>query len=227
MSVIQSLLLSLSARRRTRSYDVVNLSLLGDYLEGHLTPIGSIISKLTDTGPGEGWVQISGQSLIKADFPQLYAEIGGKFGEDNDTFNLPNLSGAYLTGASSSSGSFIGDNEITLTTLQIPPHTHDVTDNGHTHDATSPPHNHTITDPGHSHSSGEVSSAAGTDGSDSGVSSGNTGSATTGITVDNATSTVSVQSAMAGVTVNQSGGGQPFNNRPYSIEVYYFIKAKM
>ncbi len=248
MSAIRDLLSGLSSRRRTRNYDLTNLSLLAGYLEEYLIPVGSIVSKFTDVSPGEAWVQIAGQSLSKADFPQLYADIGGKFGEDELTFDLPDLSETYLTGTNELAGAFIGANEVTLTVDQMPEHGHEITDPGHSHVATSPPHSHqitdpghihTITDPGHTHSvdeAGSIGDAA--TGSDEVTvqNGGNTGNSTTGVSVDSAetgvtindaTATVSVESAQTGVSVNQSGGGDSFNNRPHSIEVYYFMKAKM
>lgn len=244
MSLIRDLITLLTSRRKTRNYDLTNLAVLIPYFEENLSPIGTIIPKITPTTPGDTWVRINGQALSKADYPQLYADIGGTFGETADTFNLPDLTDTYLIGAGASAGSIVGANQVTLTVDQIPAHNHTVTDPGHGHTATSPPHSHTvtdpghthtITDPGHTHTSGEVG-ATGTAGADSGVTAGNTGSsttgitvdsATTGVTVDNATATVAVDSATTGVTIGDTGGGQAFDNRPRSIEVYYFIKARL
>lgn len=217
MSAIGNLLSLLSSRRRTRNYDATNLGLLAEYLEQHLVPVGAIVSKLTDTSPGEGWVRVYGQSLIKADYPDLYAEISGAFGEDADTFNLPDLTDAYLSGAgSSAAGAFLGSNDITLTADQMPQHSHGVTDAGHGHTATSPPHTHGVT-----------AVASGAIGPDNGVVAGNTGSSTTGIFTGAATVTVNVGNATTGISINNEGGGQPFNNRPRSIAVHYFMKAKV
>lgn len=50
-----------------------------------------------------------------------------------------------------------GENTHTLTTLEIPSHTHVVTDPGHNHIINDPGHTHVITDPGHTHAASQVS----------------------------------------------------------------------
>ena len=248
MTDIADLLGSLQSRRRTRNYDVTNIGLLADYLEEYLVPVGSVISKFTTTSPGDAWVQVDGQSLLKSEYPDLYADIGGTFGETATHFNLPDLSDSYLVGegvlAAAATG---GANSINLTTGQLPSHNHAITDPGHTHTFTGSPHGHTvtdtghshgITDPGHTHSSDQDGGAADTaTGSDeTTASAGTTGSATTGVSVDNATTGVTVDNATAGgsnssettgISLADTGNGDSIDNRPQSIAVYYFMKAKV
>jgi len=230
MTDIADLLGELQSRRRTRNYDISNIGLLADYLEEYLVPVGTVVSKFTTNSPGDAWVQVDGQALLKSEYPALYAELGSAFGETATHFNLPDLSDAYLVGEGALAATATGGaNSITLTTGQLPSHNHGVTDPGHTHTFTGTPHGHTITDPGHTHSSdqaGGVSDAA-TGSDEATAESGTTGSATTGITVDNATAGGSNSSEATGITVGNTGNGESIDNRPQSIAVYYFMKAKV
>ncbi len=64
-----------------------------------ISPIGTIsyyedfyISGITEPLlEAEGLVVCDGRSLSKSDFPELYAMIGAKYGEDEATFKLPQL----------------------------------------------------------------------------------------------------------------------------------------
>ena len=178
-----------------------------------MVPVGTIISKLSDTSPGQAWVEIVGQSLSKSDYPELYAEIGSMFGETATTFDLPDLSDSYLTGSGAVSvGGTAGANSLTLSVDQLPAHSHGVTDAGHSHG---------VTDPGHTHATdrldtvNEAASGGAVDVPDAG---GSTGSATTGVSVDSATT---------GVTIDNTGSGDAVDNRPKSLAVHYFIKARL
>ena len=46
-----------------------------------------------------GFIVENGQSLLKAEYPELYAAIGDAFGESGTTFNVPNKSGLFCLGA--------------------------------------------------------------------------------------------------------------------------------
>lgn len=225
------LLQSFINRRRTRNYDIGNTGLVIDYLQEYLTPIGTVIAKISDNSPGDMWLKVENQWLSKTDYADLYADIGGQFGETDDTFRLPNMDDCYLIGAGTdSAGQSVGANDLTLTESQIPSHTHGVTDPGHTHTFTGTPHSHTVTDPGHTHAVDHAgASADAATGSDEATaeSGGTSGSATTGVTVDQATAGGTNQSATTGVTVGSTGGGQSFDNRPKSVVMHYFIKARI
>ncbi|MEM0998138.1 MAG: phage tail protein [Bacteroidota bacterium] len=43
-----------------------------------------------------GWMVCDGTSLDKNQYPALYMALGGLYGEDEATFNLPNYSGYFL-----------------------------------------------------------------------------------------------------------------------------------
>lgn len=52
--------------------------------------IGMIKLFVVETPP-ENWMLCDGRLLAKLEYPQLYALIGNRFGEDGDRFALPNL----------------------------------------------------------------------------------------------------------------------------------------
>lgn len=222
---------TLPQRRRTRTYDVSNFEPLIEYLEEYLTPVGSIISKLTPNSPGEAWVLVQGQSLSKADYPELCDELAGIFGETDTTFNLPDLSNTYLTGAGDTdAGQQVGSNQVTISEQNMPLHNHAITDPGHTHGFTDPGHTHTVTDPGHSHtqdvaSSEEVMSGAGATVADY-FPGAQTSTEQSGVAVDSAETGGSVDQEVTGISLADAGSGSPLGIRPKSIAVHYFIKAR-
>ncbi|PWW00755.1 microcystin-dependent protein [Paenibacillus cellulosilyticus] len=82
-----------------------------------------------------GWMLCQGQSLAISEYEALYVLIGTTYGGDGvSTFALPNLSGRAPihmgTNASGGSTYVLGQNggteQVTLTTNQIPAHTHTV-----------------------------------------------------------------------------------------------------
>jgi microcystin-dependent protein len=158
-------------RTRTRVYDSQNdpNALLTSLLD-IICPAGTIISTLAAEEPGEGWKLCDGQALSKIAFPRLYAIIGGAFGEDADTFNLPDLRGRMPFGAANDAQLFTlgGAASVELTIANLPPHSHGVTDPGHTHAAPELQANNAATGTGRNS-----------------VAAGSSGSATTGITIEN------------------------------------------
>jgi hypothetical protein len=56
-------------------------------------PIGMIVLFVNDSqfAIDSGWLACDGVSVPKADYPQLYAEIGGSFGETATHFTLPGI----------------------------------------------------------------------------------------------------------------------------------------
>lgn len=88
-----------------------------------------------------GWVLCDGRSLSRTDYQDLFATIGTAFGAaDSTTFRLPDARGRIMaaTGAGSQRtlGSLVGAETVTLTTNELPAHTHTGTtnaDGSHTH----------------------------------------------------------------------------------------------
>src|SRR6266404_1393143 len=91
-----------------------------------------------------GWLQCDGTPYAIADFPDLYAAIGTTYntgGEPSGTFRVPDLLGRVratinsgwdrLPSFADSAGGSGGESEHTLTTSEMPSHSH--MDAGHTH----------------------------------------------------------------------------------------------
>ena len=56
-------------------------------------PIGMIVLFVNDTqfAVDSGWLPCDGASVPKASYPDLYAEIGGSFGETVSNFSTPSI----------------------------------------------------------------------------------------------------------------------------------------
>ena len=216
-------------RRATRTYDAANAA--DDTVQlivELLCPAGTIIPTLAASEPGDGWKICNGQSLVKSGYPRLYAVIGGTFGEDATTFNLPDLTGTFPMGAGGAVSlmSLGGAADVTLSVGQLPPHGHSITDPGHSHSFTGSPHIHSITDPGHTHSSAQAvpnTAAAGVD--VSAVTSGPTGSSATGVSVGSTTAGGTVGSASTGVSIGSTGDGDPIEILPPFIAVNWMVRT--
>lgn len=96
-----------------------------------------------------GWLLCDGRAVSRTVYPNLYAAVGTLYGAGDGvtTFNLPNLSARFPRGSSDTAGvgTLGGAASVskTLTTANLPPHSHTM---AHTH---STAHTHAIT---HTHS---------------------------------------------------------------------------
>jgi len=146
-----------------------------------------------------GWLLCDGASVATATYADLHTAIGYVYGGAGANFNLPNLVDRFVRGQSTQTAATGGADSLTLSTAQMPSHTHTaaVTDGGHTH--TLP------------RSSGSGSDHIYDDkGNDFfGAPLGATMSSTTGISVTNST----------------TGSSSSFDNRPAYIELMYIIKT--
>lgn len=123
---------------------------------GAIVPSGIAVFSPSGQVPG-GWYELAGQTITQANDPTLFAIYGS---------TLPDMRGRMGLGANGSHavGTTGGSETVSLTTSQLPSHSH------------------TITDPGHSHPS-VVASSTNTAGAAAGTTvAGSTGNATTGIT---------------------------------------------
>jgi microcystin-dependent protein len=212
-------------------------------------PAGSITAFAGSSAPS-GYLLCDGSQLSRETYSSLFSVIGTTYGTGNGitTFNIPNLKGRMPVGLDSSQTEFNslgligGAKQHTLTSNEMPSHTH--TQNQHNHTATTADagtHSHsagTDSQGSHSHTtsiqnqinlynSGTTRNALhaslGTPtnfGSDSQGSHSHTvyifdsGSHSHTVTVANATA------------VNQNtGGGQPHNNLQPFITLNYIIKT--
>lgn len=94
---------------------------------GSSVPVGAVSMYAGSTAPS-GYLLCQGQAVSRTTYADLFAAIGTTYGAGNGstTFNLPNLQGKFALGKSSSYalGSSGGASTVTLTTNQIPAHTH-------------------------------------------------------------------------------------------------------
>lgn len=151
------------------------------------SPTGPVVPYAGAEAP-TGWLFCYGQAVSRATYAALFASIGivHGTGDGSTTFNLPDMRGRVAAGkddmggtaanrltnaasavAGATLGASGGSQAHTLTSAQIPAHTHPVTDAGHSH--------------------GGVVTGGGAGGSlgvgDNGTT-GSTGSSSAGITVD-------------------------------------------
>lgn len=197
-------------------------------------PVGSI-QDWPGTSAPTGWLLLYGQVVAQATYPGLYAVCGTTYntgGEGAGNFRLPDCRGSFTAGKDNMGGSTKGNLTLagsgvvgttlgatggsqnqTISTNQIPAHTHTgTTASGgvnHTHSVSgttdsSGVHSHSVTDPGHAHqydNKGNTVAQSGAGVTVSPVNSGNvTTTEVTHISIDSAgahTHTFSVTSGNA------------------------------
>lgn len=91
------------------------------------TPAGTILIYGGATAP-EGFLMCNGQAVSRSDYDVLFQIIGTTFGtgDGTTTFNVPDLRTKFIVGSGTgyALGSTGGAESVTLTTQQIPAHTH-------------------------------------------------------------------------------------------------------
>lgn len=152
---------------------------------------GTIFPLATAAIP-EGALECDGATYLRTDYPTLYAAMDAAFVVDADHFAVPDLRGRTIIGSGSgtgltaySPGDTGGEEAHTLTTAEIPSHSHGVTDPTHSHaEGTTAP---TVEDIGPGVPTPGVVGVVGT-----------TGAAATGISIQ-----------------NTGGGGAHENRQPF------------
>jgi microcystin-dependent protein len=201
------------------SLDVNDINVATDVYVNHAiyTPVGSILT-FAGTSVPTGWLFCDGSEVAKSEYPRLYSVIGNLYGTPaiGTNFVLPNLADRVPVGktVSNSVGNSGGNSSITLTTNQLPAHTHTgtvdasgahvhtgTTDaNGtHSHTGTTDAngtHTHSVSDPGHSHTQNTINDDF-----------NNSGANPPGFSADSAGNRTwsNINTAYTGISVNSAG----------------------
>lgn len=111
--------------------------MLIDLFQGGCVPTGQITMFAGDTAP-EGWLFCDGTTYLKSAYPDLYGVLDAAFIVDATHFITPDLRSRVPVGIGTGSGlsTYVmgqqtGDEAVTLTTAEMPAHTH--VDAGHQH----------------------------------------------------------------------------------------------
>ena len=91
------------------------------------TSITGVVQLFAGSSAPNGWLICNGQAVSRTTYAALYAVIGTTYGagDGSTTFNVPNLINRTVRG-SNSLGKTGGADTVTLTTTQMPAHTHGV-----------------------------------------------------------------------------------------------------
>jgi microcystin-dependent protein len=142
-----------------------------------------------------GWLLCDGASVATATYPNLFTAIGYAYGGAGANFNLPDMVGVFAKGSATQTATTGGANSLTLTTAQMPTHSHVVTDPGHTH---------------------EIYRNQGGSGSYKVMDY---------YTKNKYEPPYITNSATTGITLADTGGSTSFDNQPAFLEMQYIIKT--
>ena len=206
------------------------LDIFVNFIGGQTTmiPIGTVLEFGGDVLPDD-FLWADGANVSRETFSQLFAVYGTKFGAGNGstTFGLPNRNGRVGIGRNPSDtdfdtvGDIYGEKNVTLTTAQIPAHSHGNTP--HTH--AQPPHNHNQNP--HSHGGdGFVLD----DNLNTGISAFASLANGRAAFVHSQATAVTLQATAVNdttmISIANTGGGGSHNNIPPSLVMNYIIKYK-
>lgn len=103
--------------------------------QGACRMIGELVPFAGETSPDtERWLACDGASLLRSDYPDLFAVIGTNYGMlDTDHFSLPDMRGRTPSGAGTGPGlmpvdvgTYYGEEDHVLTTTEMPSHAHSI-----------------------------------------------------------------------------------------------------
>lgn len=173
-----------------------------------LIPAGTIIMSACVSEPG-GWLDCNGRLLTVSTYQDLFTAIGYSFGGSDSSFNIPDMRGRAGIGLGQGTSltnrtlAATGGSEThTLSTTEMPSHSHNITDPGHTHTQTTvnDDFNSTGSYPNYNTPSFAQYDSAGSK------------------TWSN------INSANTGISINSTGGGGAHNNMQPFVVLRYLIK---
>ena len=99
----------------------------GNFDKIDATSITGVIQMYAGSSAPNGWLICNGQAVSRTTYAALYAVIGTTYGagDGSTTFNVPNLVNKTVRG-SNSLGKTGGADTVTLSTANMPAHTHGV-----------------------------------------------------------------------------------------------------
>lgn len=170
-------------------------------------PLGAVIDFWGNVVP-EGYMLAAGQEVSRTEYAELFAVIGTNAGAGNGstTFNLPDYRGRVGAGLDNMGGS--AANRVTNAASGIAGNSLGAAGGSQTHTLTTgqmPSHSHSVTDPGHSHITTRVTAGTtwGAGASTLQLQSGQSSVSTTGITIANAGSGQAHQNMQPSIICNK------------------------
>lgn len=188
--------------------------------------IGTVCLFAGSTIPS-GYCLCDGSSVSRSTYADLFAVLGTTYGagDGSTTFNLPDLVGKVAIGASNTHpiGDTGGEENHTLTSTEIPSHTHTIPAHTHEHTitATTPKLTHTITQPAFkynkpgSKNNRSASSGGARMGTSSSAATRSTNFAMSGHTATDCTMSGSITDCAAFNSDNTGSGSAHSNMQPY------------
>lgn len=206
-----------NATGTTRKITITTFLLAFKYL---YSPTGQMTQYAASTAP-DGWLMCDGSAVSRSTYSDLFALIGTTYGAGNGTtsFNVPDMRGRMPVGKAAT-GTFGtlnasgGTETETLTSDQMPAHSHGVGD---------PSHAHGVYDPGHSHSLRGKNNLGGNSTPGAVQWGPNFENGSGG--VNPAGTNIGIYAAYTGISIQNSGGGQSHNNLPPYRVTNFIIKT--
>lgn len=197
---------------------------------GQLTaflPTGIILDFAGTVVPA-GFLACDGSAVSRTTYANLWAAIGATWGagDGSTTFNVPDLrrrttigsGGVAVSGPANTTGATGGAETVTLTSNEMPTHSHGVTDPQHSHGAS------TAANGDHAHLWG-VNLQAGAAAGAGNLGESGTGSAANTSTAGSHSHGVTVNNAATGITIQNAGSGNAHTNMQPSAVVTKIIKT--
>jgi microcystin-dependent protein len=192
--------------------------LQGFYGNPYSVPIGGVLPYTGTTAPNSNFVLPYGQAISRTTYSSLFSLLSTTFGsgDGSTTFNVPDLRGRVVAGADGMGGvsanrltdavagmDALGDaggaQSHTLSTSEMPAHSHGVTDPGHNHGFSN--------NPFYGGTSTATPAGGGSTASPSGAQ------------------TVSITSNTTGISIQNNGGGGAHNNVQPTIVLNYLLRV--